>query len=123
MKKKFKLEAWPGGICDIMVGNQKVVDQFNATKDHIALKVPNWVEQNMVKKVPHDPRITSAPRGADKTIELQQEKDDVCEDDRNQIPAPSGYGRINQSEQNGKRCDQNDSPRRRSSVRLQSSGE
>lgn len=142
MKSKFKLEPWPEGYCDILIAGQKVRNMFKADTDNVALKVPNWVTQDMVEKVPHDPRVKLAPCGVDKYFQLERPPLEVTqgvtfgqsvevevvrnakvrEDDRNQVPADSVNGRIEQAEQDRKRCDKDDGPGRRSSKLRKESG-
>jgi hypothetical protein len=106
MKKSFKLPVWPEGFCDIHVCGKKVSHAFGASLDNIAVKVPEWVTQDMVEKVPHDPRVELAPRGADKYFELEV-KNEWRKDVGNQVPTERADGRSEVDEQDGDNPDKN----------------
>jgi hypothetical protein len=72
MKKRFELPVWPKGFCDILVCGQKVRELWASDTDHIALKVPDWVEQHMVEKVCHDPRVTVVSCDTNRCFEIKK---------------------------------------------------
>lgn len=68
MKKKFDLEVWPDGYCDVYAEGQKVFNCFAANKDHIFLKVEEGVGN--VEKRPHDPRVVTVEKGDDDVLKV-----------------------------------------------------
>lgn len=70
MKRKFGLEVWPNGYCDIYAEGQKVANCFRSNLDHIALRLPDWVEK--VTKEPHDPRVPICEVGKDEVILVKE---------------------------------------------------
>lgn len=70
MKRKFKLEIWPNGYCDIYAEGQKVANCFRSNLDHVALRLPDWVEK--VTKEPHDPRVPVCETGEGEVILVKE---------------------------------------------------